>query len=336
MNIVEVKQNWPDDFFRVELYISNICNYQCWYCWPGCHEGTIKWPDYNLLVTNLSHLIDHYKKTTNKKRFQIGLLGGEIIHWKRLIDFIKHFKENYDCIFTMHTNASKKLEWWKQATPYFDHVSISHHPEFSKMEHNREVADYLYSQGKIVNISVMMDPTAWDSCLDAINYYSKSKYRWSIRKQEIFHDTIKYTPEQTEELQNLRTRGTNPLFFLLHNKTPRSKPRVVDDKNKVHKITDQYLTLNRLIDFRGWECSVGKDWLNIKNDGSIAGICSNRLYDQSVVYNIFDTDFVKKFHPQVTTTICHTKDCWCDFETNMPKKKITSSTTKIIPIKEIK
>jgi hypothetical protein len=115
----------------------------------------------------------------------------------------------------------------------------------------------------------MMDPTAWDSCLEAIDYYLKSKYKWSIRNPEIFHETIQYTPEQKQVLSSLRTRTTNPLFFLWHNKTPRSNPRVVDNKNKTHKISDQFLTLNRMNDFRGWDCTVGKDWVNIKSNGTI-------------------------------------------------------------------
>jgi hypothetical protein len=32
INIVEVKQNWPNDLLRVDVTLSNICNYHCWYC----------------------------------------------------------------------------------------------------------------------------------------------------------------------------------------------------------------------------------------------------------------------------------------------------------------
>jgi len=332
MNIVEVKQDWPDDFFRVELYLGNICNYQCWYCWPGCSEGDIKWPDYDTLVTNLSHLLDYYKEHTNKKKFQIGLIGGEVTHWKRLIDFIKYFKENYGCVFTMHTNASKKMDWWKEATPYFDQVAISHHPQFSSKEHNRELADYLYSKGKIVNVTIMMDPNAWDHCIEANEYYLQSKYRWSVRRAEIFHDTINYTPEQNKILKNLRSRGTNPFFFLWNNKVPRVKTTVIDNQNKKHKISEQFLTLNRLNNFEGWECNLGQDWLNVKAGGEMQGICGNMLYDQSTTYNLYDPDFVEKFQPTITKTICNSKSgCWCDFETNMPKRKL-GTTKRFIPI----
>lgn len=332
MNIVEVKQNWPKDYFKIDLYIGNICNFQCWYCWPGCHEGDIKWPDYDLLVNNLSHLLDYYMEHTDKKKFQISMLGGEVTHWKLFINFIKHFKERYNCIFSMHTNASKSLEWWATASPYLDLVSISHHDAFSKLEHNRDVADYLYSKNVMTNMQVMMDPTRWDTCVEAVEYYKKSKYRWTIRHAEIIHNTISYTPEQKIILQTLRPRSNSPWFYLKNNKAPASKVTVVDTVGKRHKISDHILVLERLNNFQGWDCNVGVDWINIKADGTIQGICGNKLYDQSAVYNIFDRDFLETFQPAITTTICNNTECWCTFETNMPKRKGSITTRQIIPI----
>ena len=334
MDSIEIKQNWPDNYFKIDLYISNICNYQCWYCWPGCHEGNIKWPDYDLLVKNLSNLLNYYMEHTNKRKFQISLLGGEVTHWKRFIDFIKHFKENYDCVFSMHTNGSKKLSWWVEAAPYLDLVSISHHDSFSKTSHNRELADYLYSKNVMVNIQVMMDTRRWDSCVAAVEYYKASKYQWTIRQAEIITDDINYTPEQAKILQTLRPRGTSPWFYIRNNKTPSSNVKVIDSSGKSYKIDDHKLVMDRLNDFRGWECNVGVDWLNIKADGTISGICGNKLYDQSIVYNIFDENFLETFQPQITPTICNSF-CWCTFETNMPKKKIDNTVKKIIPIKQI-
>jgi hypothetical protein len=234
---------------------------------------------------------------------------------------IKHFKEKYNCIFSIHTNASKKLEWWESAAKYLDVISISHHEKFSNVSHNRNVADYLYSKNVMVNMQVMMDPTCWDKCIESVNYYKDSKHRWSIRQSEIIHSSINYTTEQKKILQTLRPRSTSPWFHLRNNKVPASKVSVIDSTQKKHKIADHVLVLDRLNNFRGWECDVGVDWLNIKPDGTISGICGNKLYDQTVVYNIFDKDFSVSFQPNITPTVCQS-DCWCMFETNMPKRKI--------------
>ena len=174
----------------------------------------------------------------------------------------------------------------------------------------------------MVDVNIMMDTAAWDRCLEANNYYLQSSYKWSIRYAEIFHDNIKYTSEQTELLKKSRSRSTNPFFFLWNNKIPMSKTKVVDNQYKTHKIDEKFLTLNRLNNFEDWECNVGKDWLDIKADGSIEGICGNMLYNQSIKYNLYDLNFIEKFQPIITKTICHTSRCWCDFEANMPKRKI--------------
>jgi hypothetical protein len=46
-----------------------------------------------------------------------------------------------------------------------------------------------------------------------------------------------------------------------------------------------------------------------------------------------DIDFSKKFHPEIKSTICNQDACWCLFETNMNKRKLsTTPNKKVIPI----
>jgi len=332
MNIIEVKQNWPNGYMRVDVALGNICNYKCWYCWPGSNEGTHKWPDFDLLVKNLSHVLDYYIEHTDKRKFDFNLLGGEVTHWKRFIDFIKYFKERYDCIFTLTTNGSKKLSWWEEAAPYLDYVGISSHHEFADLVHLRNLADLLYKKNVIVVVKVLMDPYAWDKCMDAVDYYKGSEKRWTIRYLEIIEtEKVNYTQEQNKIISKLRARGPNLFWFFKNNKSYRSKVTVVDDKNKTHKIKDHAIVLDRLNNFKGWECNVGIDWIAIKIDGSVSGICGNPLYGKAEILNIFDPEFNSKFHPTIKPSICETNSCWCLFESNMPKKKL-NSPNKIIPI----
>jgi MoaA/NifB/PqqE/SkfB family radical SAM enzyme len=332
MNIIEVKQNWPNGYMRIHLELGNICNYKCWYCWPGSNEGTHKWPDFDLLVKNLSHVLDYYIEHTDKRKFDFNLLGGEVTHWKHFIDFIKYFKERYDCIFTLTTNGSKKLSWWEAAAPYLDYVGISSHHEFADLGHLRNLADLLYKKNVIVVVKVLMDPYAWDKCMDAVEYYKGSEKRWTIRYLEIIEiEKVNYTEAQNKIIGKLRARGPNLFWFFKNNKSYRSKVTVVDDKNKTHKIKDHEIVLDRLNNFKGWECNVGIDWIAITIDGNVSGICGNPLYGKSEILNILDPAFTNKFHPTIKPGICEINSCWCSFETNMPKKKLNSSN-KIIPI----
>jgi MoaA/NifB/PqqE/SkfB family radical SAM enzyme len=322
MDIVEIKQTWPKDFFRIDLYIGNICNYKCWYCFPGSNEGTYKWPDFDLYVKHVSHILDYYLEHTDKKKFQIHLLGGEVTHWPRFIDFIKHFKSKYTCVFSLATNGSKKLEWWKKAAPYLDRISISHHQAFSDKSHNRNLADYLYSQNILVNIQVMMDPPLWNDCIQSVEFYKESKYSWGIRYIEVIHNQASYNKEQRQLLNSLMARKPNIFYFLRTSNINSIKTYAVDQQGKKHKMHDQQLTVERLNTFTGWQCNLGVDWLNIKFDGTVAGICGNGLYATDERFNIFDTDFIENFQPKITTSVCKKPACWCTFETNMSKKKV--------------
>jgi hypothetical protein len=322
MNIVEIKQEWPKDFFRIDLYIGNICNYKCWYCFPGSNEGNYKWPDFNSYVKNISHILDYYLEHTTKKKFQIHLLGGEVTHWPKFIEFIQYFKEQYNCVFSLATNGSKKLEWWRTAAPYLDRVSISHHQEFSNTEHNRNLADYLYKQNTLVNIQAMMDPLLWDDCIRSVEYYKQSKYSWGIRYIEVIQNKVFYTNEQKLILNSLMARSPNFLYFLRTSRIKSIKTVAVDSCGKKHKVHDQQLTIERLNNFKGWECNLGIDWINIKFDGSISGICGNGLYKNDEKFNIFDKKFAEEFQPKISHSICQQPACWCTFETTMSKRKI--------------
>ncbi len=332
MEIIEVKQNWSDDLMRIDLTIGNYCNYKCWYCWPGCNEGNLRWPEFETFTKNLSHLLDHYINTTNKRKFDFHIMGGEITHWPKFFELIKYFKERYDCIFTLTTNGSKKLSFWEKAAPYLDYVSISTHHEFCDPEHVRNVADLLYEKNVIVNTIVLMDPNAWYKCLGIVEYLKQSRNKWSIRYLEIIHDTVNYTDEQKKVFKKLRARKPNLWWFFKNNKSYRSKVKVTDSNGKKHNMGDEAIILQRLNNFKGWECTVGVNWIAVKADGTVSGICSNGLYKNHETFNIFQDDFVEKFNPTIEPTICTQNNCWCLYEANMNKRKVTQNGRKVIPI----
>ena len=101
--------------------------------------------------------------------------------------------------------------------------------------------------------------------------------------------------------------------------------------NKTHKFKDNEVLLRRLNNFHGWECSVGVNWIHIGMDGTISGTCGQLPYSKQQNFNLYSNDFVTTFVPKIIPTICTKTSCLCSIETNMPKKKL-SSTTKVIPI----
>lgn len=320
MKIVEIKQRWPINKLRIEIMLGNTCNYKCWYCFPGSNEGTHRWPDYDLFVKNLSHLLNYYKSNLGKDTFELHIIGGEPTIWPQFGEFIQYFKDNFNCIFSMSSNGSRTLRWWKQYGRYMDKVILSCHHESVDIDHYIKVADCLYDQKVIVTGLVLMDPNHWDKCMNLVEQLKTSDRRWGIDIQEIYHDTIQYTEEQKEILKKHRLRQANPIWFLLNNKHTLLKTSVVTDEGRTVDVKNNEIILKKINNFYGWDCNLGIDSLFIGKDGNLTGACGNNLYDLDFQYNIRDDDFLEKFTPRLRSTTCTKLGCWCQPESNLTKK----------------
>ena len=330
MEIISVDNNWPADVLYIDINIGNICNYKCWYCWPGSNSGDKPWPDLELLKTNITHLISYYKEHTNKQIFDIHFCGGEPTHWPKLGEFIQYCKENFNCLISMTSNGSKKRSWWDKYAQYFDRIHMSCHHEYVKLDNYRDLCDQLADQGIVVSVSMMMDPFAWDKCIETVEYLKQSRRKWTIRYVDIIDDKIHYTEEQYAVLKKHRARRVNLLWFWLHNKYYISKVTVTDRQGRRHRFNENEILLRKMNNFYGWECSVGINWVDIRSDGMISGTCGQLLYGEDNHYNLYDADFAVKFQPVIQSSICTQTQCVCNIETVMPKKY--TGNKKIIPI----
>ena len=324
MNLIKVEQNWPSNRLRINYELHNVCNFKCWYCFPGSNEGTYRWPDLELVKKNIKHLIDYYKETLGKEYFDLNVLGGEPTLWPELGDFVKFLKDTYgDKVAIMvTTNGSRTLNWWKKNAQYFDKVLISHHLSEGKKEHVRDVADALYEAPVYVDVAVLMDPKNWDKGVDAIEYFKKSKHRWGIHSNEVIHDLINYTDDQKKYLKKYLKRMPNLLWLYKNLKHHDYSNKAVFDNGKKKRFRKNYLLINRLNHFEGWKCNIGIDNITIKFTGELSGSCTENLYDLSYKYNLYNTDFVKNFNPVLKPTTCKKQGCFCLHELNTTKWKI--------------
>lgn len=335
-DIIEIKQNLDKKLIRIGIILSNYCNYKCWYCWPEANAGTIKYPDAKKLIPNLAHLLDYYKKNAGKTKFDFNLAGGEPTNWKEFIPFVSYFKEHYGVKMTVHTNGSRKLDWWEKAYPYLDNVSISVHHEFADAQHIKEVADFLHSKKVPVYTQVLMDPQAWDKCMSLVEELKTSKYHWSIRYNEVIHPTLSYTEEQKRVVNSVRARGQKWWWFLLYNRSYHVNTVLVKENGTYEHVSENHILINKLNNFKGWQCNLGIDWINIASTGHITGYCPNQIYNTDTVYNLFDSDFKEKFDPVIAPVICEQNSCICVLDTNMPKKKVSNiNYKKVITIHAI-
>ena len=320
MELIRVNSSWKDSDLRIEFMLGNLCNFKCWYCFPGSNEGTHRFPDFDLTVKNLLHIVWHYRKH-GKKRVFLHIIGGEPTLWPKLGEFAEIFSKE-GCYISISTNGSRTLRWWKEYGKYFSKVILSCHHQEMNLEHNIAVGDILYESGCIVDASVLMDPFAWDKCVSIVNGLRKSRRRWAIIASEVMHSTIYYTKEQKKYIEGHLKRIPNLWYFFRYNKHPMENISVTFADGRTKRIKPNWIRLSKLNHFKGWQCNVGVDSFFIDKLGNIVGACSERLYGESTSYNFYDTDFEKKFNPTIKPVICSLDTCVCQPEINLRKHKI--------------
>jgi organic radical activating enzyme len=327
--LVEVKSKWPDDELRIEYMIGNTCNFKCWYCFPGSHEGTHRWGDIDLVTDNFTYLINHYKKN-GKKKIWLHIIGGEPTLWPELGSFAKTMTE-LGCSISISTNGSRTLRWWKEHAKYFRRVTLSCHHEEMDLQHNIDVGDILYKSGCIVDAMVLMDPNCWDKCTSIVEGLRSSKYRWSIIATEIVAPGLQYTEQQTKYISKPIKRLPNIFWFFKNNEFHIDNLKVVFDDSSTKKVNSNWIRLNKLNYFKGWDCNLGKDSIFITKEGFVTGTCQQLLYGKSWHYSLYAPNFKDQFDPIITSVLCSRDVCTCQPEINLRKKKVIP----LIPVSSI-
>lgn len=317
--LTKIINNREPNVLTVEYMLGNICNYKCSYCFPGSHEGDSPWPDTDLLIQNISHLFETYKKI-GKNKFELYLIGGEPTLWKDIVKFCTFLKNNYDVVIRISTNGYRKPDWWKDNSKLFDSIEISVHHEFVNVDHIIKVCDTLYNNKTNLVANVLMDPDHFDKCLDILNKLKTSRKRWPIIAKWIHkvNGDTGYTLEQKEYLKKPLKRYPNLFWWFTLKHRDQYKTWVIED-GKRKKVPDNYFIINEKNKFKQWNCNLGLDHITIHKAGRVSGNCGQLLYGELKHYNFYDVDFVSKFNPIIQPVICNQQSCNCGFETHIGK-----------------
>jgi organic radical activating enzyme len=325
-----------DNYLSIRYEFTNVCNYNCNYCWPDSHAGTTKWPDFDLICKNFDHLIKVYKTHLNKKIVSVELVGGEPTIWPRLGEFAKFLKERHDVRVSVDTNGSRTLRWWKEYSQYFNDIAISAHHEFCDVEHLKKLLDLIYQNGVTMGgVSVCMDPSAWDKCIQLVDTLVAHPVPWLVKtttlKKAVGSDigSIKdYSLEQLAYLQN-KIKKLPPNEYL---EKMRALKNIQEEKTQAvitwadgsqEPYTTFAIMSKRVNTFFGWECNLGVDRVNIQRDGALSGTCGETKIYGDDYFNIYDLDFVEKFtHAVVKPIRCSMLICSCKTEIRINKRKL--------------
>ena len=316
--LTQVIEGRDSNVLTIEYMLGNLCNYKCSYCFPGSNEGNHPWPDTDLLIKNITHLFDTYKKV-GKNKFELYLIGGEPTLWKDIGKFCSFLKSNYDVVIRISTNGYRKPDWWEEHAKLFDAVEISVHHEFADPAHIVKVGDVLYKNNTNLVANVLMDPSCFDKCVNILNQLKTSSKRWPIIAKwiHLVNGETNYTDEQKKYLSKPLKRYPNLFWWFMLKHNERYKTWVIEDGKK-KKVSDNYFIINGKNKFYGWSCNLGVDHIVINPIGIISGNCGQELFGEPN-YNFYDNDFAVKFNPNIKPVICSRLSCNCGFETNVSK-----------------
>ncbi len=322
LTINKIESTVSSDVLRIEMFLSDYCNYQCWYCSDEYHSKTVQWPELEPLLSNFLHFLNYYK-AKGKRQFIIQIGGGEPTLWPGLVSFVKAIKYYADCTVSITSNGSRTLRWWKENARWFDHIALSVHHEQADPYHIAQVGDAIYNSRVATWATVMMDPDHWDKCVNIINVLKQSQRKWSISATQIQHQSINYTDEQKKFLDKKIYRDNNLLYEIFVNrKVPKYSGPKITANGLTKKVPEHWLLLNGFDNFKGWLCNVGIDTVFINKLGDIKGSCGNKLYGESYYFNLFEVNFKEVFEPDIKPVICEMTRCICQPEVNCTKENI--------------
>ena len=320
-----------NNYLYINYVVSTVCNYKCYYCFPGANDGKYKFPkDITLLKTNLGHVLKKYRDKLGKTNIRINLAGGEPSLWPLLGEFAEYFYKEFDCRLTLATNGSRTLRFWQEYAKYFEDICISVHNEAADIEHVKAVMDWIYENTDcLINGLVLMDHQNWDKCIDIVNDLQSHPVPWLLKVRPLIIDDtlVEYTEEQNtfikdkmkkippkEWIQKMKDLGR------INNEESGGMQLVMED-GSIIKSDTHHIMENEWYRFAGWKCNLGVDRFQINPAGDIDGSCGARnLFNLAEPLSIYAEDFIEKFNNvELTELTCRQLACTCPTEVKIPK-----------------
>ena len=163
----------------IAIAVSDMCNYECWYYWPGSSRGHTKLPRLNeAFKINIENYIDFVKQHREVDNVVFIWSGGEPTVYKHLIEYLTFVKE-IDGYNIIQTNGSRTLRWWKSNQHLIDYVMVSVHDQWHNTDSIIKLARLFEECRLPYNMQVMIDPTHMQSCEDTLLKLKENKVRSS-------------------------------------------------------------------------------------------------------------------------------------------------------------
>lgn len=250
-----------DNIIAITWFVGNVCNYSCYYCKPGFHNGSKKFDeDYTPFLS----FVDKVKEKYPDKKIAITVQGGEVTLWNKLPHFLKDcHSKNYNVQFI--TNGSISIDWWKNNIDFIEYVIISYHTQYAKEEHIRNLSKLIHHKAQI---NMMITPERFEDCVrisrDLAKDYHIPVFIKYIRRN-FTTDLYDYSKSQLKFIYNIRGFG---LRFI--NNLGTSSSVYIINQNKIPEhihVSKLFLIKNNK--FMGWKCWGGLTSFFVDFEGDI-------------------------------------------------------------------
>lgn len=278
-----------DSVLFVYWHLTDNCNYKCNYCPAFLNQGWFANGRYPGFPTQeeLLKLIDKLELISKTKKIYIVLSGGEpTIH--PMFDDILNRITKFSSVGII-TNGSRSVEWWKKLKTLPDRITISLHPEFTKMEKIIDLSRYLLEHKVKLIYHLSADPNNWDKVKEMFETLDDSLKNHIIFKiiTDLEKNQDRKVYEYSNDQLNYIKEHQNFNEELFENFETDTRVLYEDETSDICNV--QNLILNQKNKFLNWKCSAGINGIKINVDGNVyAGICSIKKLGKITDFNLLD------------------------------------------------
>jgi len=332
------------NYFHIEWESTLKCNLDCTYCGDG-HNNKIPHPPLDESLRTLDFIVDYVNlqmKNRSHKVASLNILGGESLFHPdilKILEYAEQKRKQVDWEFYIGTitNAVVGKRLWKSVVDKLSYFTVSFHAEALPKQHKqvKENLLYLKTQNKNFHVSIMMHPKHWEVCTDMVKFCETHNLKHE--KRQIDHNwfdwRFNYTPEQVKYLTGKEPTG------ILKTATAVIKNGIDLSQEGRACCGGQELCTEtgctKYVDnrFKGWHCSVDKNFLYIRQTtGEIFTNKDCRMNFDGSVGPIGNLKNTKPLLDRVTqgtdTIVCKKSRCWCGI--CAPKAKYKEDYNKIM------
>ena len=269
-NVVRVERNTDQVFTIVEWTLGNKCTYACSYCPSELHNGSAGWHDHEQLTAFLDACYDHYTGKLGREVL-VQYTGGEPTVYPKFKELVRYASER-GIRQSIISNGSRTPRFWSEVAPMFEKVHLSYHHEFADPAKFVDVAEEICKHTD-VHVNVLMLPNQFDEiitmCQELRTRCPTATILLKPLQKDFGSELYDYTDYEKRILDTMHSFHTDT--------GPRKKNYPSGHLNveyadgRKEGTTPSALMLAGVNQWKGWQCNIGIETLNVDMYGNIRG-----------------------------------------------------------------